>query len=36
MLSHYGQAATASQGDINGDNTCNILDLSILLSHYGQ
>ena len=27
--------ATTVPGDINGDGTINILDLSILLSHYG-
>lgn len=34
MLSDYGTSNSAA--DINGDSTVNVLDLSVLLSHYGQ
>ena len=30
-----GKAATNPVGDLNGDGTVNIFDLSILLGHYG-
>jgi len=34
MLSDFGTSNAAA--DINGDGTVNVLDLSILLSHYGE